>query len=128
MTVNDKWGDNHVGDPVDRAASWADLLPAVMVLIAGLIGIVLVTLLTASVPGQYLVIARPGLDQADVLDLVYRANGGVLGFGGLSNIAIVASDDPGFKQTVIAGGALFVLPSPRLLGCFSPVEGLSHEF
>ena len=117
----DKRGYNQAGRLADRAAGWPDILPAIVLLVAGIFGIAAVTLWVASVPGQYLVITRPGLGQADVLDLVYRANGGVLGFGGLSNIAIVASDDPAFKQTVIAGGALFVLPSPRLLGCFSPV-------
>ena len=106
----------------DRKPGWTDVLPAFLVLIVGLIGVAVMTLVTDSVPGQYLLVMRPGVGKAAIIDIIYQAKGGVVGFGSLPNLAVAASDDPDFKQAALAGGAFLVLPSPRLLGCFTKTE------
>ncbi|MFD1880892.1 hypothetical protein [Paracoccus pacificus] len=100
-----------------------DYLPAVGLLLAALMALIVFNLLSTAVPGQYLIIARPGIGRVEMLDIVFRANGGVVGFGGLSNVAIAASADPGFSKAVRVPGVWLVMPSPRLLGCFTPLGG-----
>ena len=71
----------------------------------GLAGLATASILTSTVPGQYLILARPGTATGAILDMVYRARGGIVGFGGLPGIALAASDDPGFAEAVRAEGA-----------------------
>lgn len=106
-----------------QGTRWVDIIPALAVLMLGLAALVAATLLLSAAPGQYVVVTRPGTDRVQVMDMVYRAGGGVTGFGGLSNIALATSDDPGFGDAAHAGGAWLVLPSPRLLGCSATGKG-----
>ena len=106
-------------DPFDEPpAGWMDFAPALALLLAGIVALAGVTLVASPVQGQYLVLA-PGAGGAQLTDLVYRAGGGVVGLGGLRGIAIAASDDPKFRDAMLAQGAWAVLPSSRLLGCFT---------
>lgn len=104
-------------------AGWRDYAPAFGLLVVVLIALAIGNLMANPVPGQYLVVTRPGLDRFEMLDIVFRANGGLVGTGGLSNIAVAVSEDPGFAAAMRDQGAWLVLPSPRLLGCFTPTEG-----
>ena len=71
---------------------------------------------------QLLVIGPPTLDRGGVNDIVWQAGGAVVGAGGLPNIAVAVADRPDFAKALTAAGAWLVLPSPRLLGCFSQVD------
>lgn len=84
---------------------------------AGLAALAVATLLSSAVPGHFVVVTRPGLKPGQIMDLIYRAGGGVTGFGGLPNLALAISDDPGFQGAARAQGAWLVLPAPRFLGC-----------
>lgn len=120
----DRRGNLHANSLAEPEADWRDVMPALAALAVGLICLVLGTLLTKTIPGQYLVVTPLDAGRVEMLELVYAANGGVVGFGGLPNIAIATSVDPGFKQAALAGGALFVMPSPRLLGCITLGDGV----
>ena len=110
-------------DPLDEpSAGWMDFAPALALLLAGVVALAVATLAASPVQGQYLVLA-PGAGGARLTDLVYRAGGGVVGLGGLRGIAIAASDDPYFRDALKAQGAWAVLPSSRLLGCFTDERG-----
>lgn len=98
-----------------------DMLPAGILALLELIGLVLASLSAGHSTGQYLVIAAPW--QAQVADLVWRAGGGVTGFGNLSPVAVAMSDQPGFAGMLRKQGAWIVLPAPRALGCFHPRDG-----
>lgn len=104
----------------DRAVGWRDYVPAIGLLVVGLGGLTVGNLLATPVPGHYLVMTPPGMTRFEILDLVFRAHGGLVGIGGLPNIATAVSDDPAFPAALRAEGAWLVLPSPRLIGCFSP--------
>lgn len=106
-----------------REPGLGDLAPAILFLVIGIPALVLGSLMTSTVPGQYLVITGPGADRGELLDLVHRSNGGVVAFGGLPGIAIAASEDPGFTETVRAEGAWLAIPSPRLIGCIIETDG-----
>jgi|TARA_B100001765_G_scaffold214269_1_gene181900 hypothetical protein len=118
--VTDEIVETGAPAPGEQSSGWADALPALVLLVLGLAGLATATILTSTVPGQYLILARPGTATGAILDMVYRARGGIVGFGGLPGIALAASDDPGFAEAVRAEGAWIVLPSPKLLGCFGP--------
>ena len=68
----------------------------------------------------------PALDRDGVNAIVWQAGGAVIGSGGLPNIAVAAATRPDFAQALMAAGAWLVLPSPRLLGCFSESGGIGH--
>ncbi|WP_378944690.1 hypothetical protein [Paracoccus sp. R86501] len=107
----------------EAPASWIDFAPALALLLAGIVALAVATLVASPVQGQYLVLA-PGAGGGQLTDLVYRAGGGVVGLGGLPGIAIAASDDPDFRSAMKAQGAWAVLPSSRLLGCFTDDRGV----
>ena len=77
-----------------------------------------------SVGLQYLVEFRNGQDYKAAED----PNGEVpvIGSGGLPNIAVAAATRPDFAKALTAAGAWLVLPSPRLLGCFSASGGATE--
>ena len=104
--------------PGGQDTRWRDLAPALVLLCVGLAGIAVATLLTTAVPGQYLIVAPFGTAQGQVLDMVFRAGGAVIGFGGIPNIVIAASSDAGFTDAMRAEGAWLAMPSPRVPGCF----------
>lgn len=121
MTVVNDWKTCQGIPLAEPKAGWADIMIAVAIAFIGIIAVVIATLLATAIPGQYVIVAPLGHGRGDLLDIVYRADGGVTGFGGFQNIAIAASDNPDFSSAAVDGGAWFVLPAPRLLGCFTPV-------
>ena len=103
-----------------------ELLPAITLALIGLVWLISATLAGKDVSrqgvgGQLLVIGPPALDRAGVNDIVWQAGGAVVGAGGLPNIAVAIADRPDFAKALTAAGAWLVLPSPRLLGCFSQI-------
>ena len=103
----------------EKSAGLKDLWPAVALGLTGLVWLAGTTLAGAGIGGQLLVIGPPAIDRTGVNGIVWQAGGAVIGHGGLPNIAIAASDQPDFAGALKAAGAWLVLPSPRLLGCFS---------
>lgn len=98
---------------VDFRALW----PAVFLALIGLMGLVAATLATGSVRGQYLVLSAPWRDREQIMDLVWRADGGVVGFGAAPFLTVAMSNNPNFVALARDQGAWLVLPSPILLGC-----------
>lgn len=119
------WHGNPVDgdDNDDTVFRVRDMLPAGILALLGLIGLVLASLSAGPSTGQYLVIAAPWQGREQVADLVWRAGGGVAGFGGLSSVVVAMGDGPGFAETLRAQWAWIVLPSPRGLGCFTAPDG-----
>ena len=92
--------------------------------LAGLVALAGHALTRPGAPGQFLVMTRPGLHRAQVLDLVHAAGGGVIAFGALPGLSVVLSGDDGFEDRVRQRGAWLVLPAPGSLGCVaSDAEG-----
>ena len=89
----------------------------------GSVGMGSVGMGSAGTGGQLLVIGPPSLDPDSVNSIIWQAGGAVMGTGGLPNIAIAAADRPDFARALTVAGAWLVLPSPRLLGCFSTGAG-----
>ena len=119
------WHGNPVDgdDNDDTVFRVRDMLPAGILALLGLIGLVVASLSAGPSTGQYLVIAAPWQGREQVADLVWRAGGGVAGFGNLSPVAVAMSDQPGFAGMLRKQGAWIVLPAPRALGCFTPRDG-----
>ena len=93
------------------------LWPALLLAALGFLGLAAGTLTANAVPGQYLVLAAPWRSPAQMLDMVWRADGGIAGFGALPGTAIAMTSLPDFADDVRALGECLVLPSPSLLGC-----------
>ena len=99
------------------------LLPALLLAAVGFVTLVVATLLTGGVSGQYLVIGPPWQDRAQMMDMVWQAQGGVVGFGALPFVAIAMTDRSDFTAALRDRGAWMVLPSPVLLGCATGADG-----
>ena len=110
----------------EKSAGLKDLWPAVALGLTGLVWLAGTTLAGAGIGGQLLVIGPPALDRDGVNAIVWQAGGAVIGSGGLPNIAVAAATRPDFAQALMAAGAWLVLPSPRLLGCFSESGGATE--
>lgn len=102
------------------------LWPAILLAAAGLLGLAAVQLSAADGSGQYLVIVAPWRTQAETIDMIGRADGGVAGFGAWSSVAIAMASGPDFPARLRAQGAWLVVPSPRILGCAAPVAGAAR--
>lgn len=106
-------------DDCDDSGRLRDFLPAALLAAVCIMGLTVASLVASPVKGQFLVIGPVLQGRGGVLDIVQRAEGGILGFGGLPNIAIAAADHPDFAQSLRDNGAWLVLPSPGPLGCFT---------
>lgn len=112
-------------DVFDDDFRLGDLVPAALLSGAVLFSIAIANLLMAEARGQYIVVLPGSYGQIGAIELVYRSQGGVAGFGVLSNIVLAFSDDPDFPAAMRAAGAWFVLPAPLLPGCIStPQESI----
>lgn len=110
--------------PESEGGALSALLPALTLALAGLVALAGHALTRPGPPGQFLVMTRPGLHRAQVLDLVHAAGGGVIAFGALPGLSVVLSGDEGFEDRVRQRGAWLVLPAPGSLGCVaSDAEG-----
>lgn len=110
--------------PETEGGALGALLPALALALAGLVALAGHALTRPGAPGQFLVMTRPGLHRAQVLDLVHAAGGGVIAFGALPGLSVVLSGDDGFEDRVRQRGAWLVLPAPGSLGCVaSDAEG-----
>ncbi len=101
----------------DRAGP-AAFLPALVLAALGFVALIGATLSTGGDgQGQYLILAAPWSGRAQMMDMVARADGGVVGFGAVPFLAIAMADRPDFDAAMRDQGAWLVLPSPVLLGC-----------
>ncbi|OYW85498.1 MAG: hypothetical protein B7Z20_08995 [Sphingobium sp. 32-64-5] len=99
------------------------MAPASALLLAGLIGLTTASLSASGRNGQYLVVAAPWSSLGQTINLLGSADGGLVEVGRFQNIAIAASSHADFAERARAAGAWFVLPSPRIAGCFDvPTE------
>ena len=112
-------GDISTADSLNSRA----LLPALLLAAVGFATLVLATLLTGGAAGQYLVIGSPWQGRVQMMDMVWQAQGGVVGFGALPFVAVAMTDRPDFAANLRDRGAWMVLPSPVLLGCATGANG-----
>lgn len=122
MCEYDGCGSARLAKPERDGSGLRDLLPACGLLVAGLLALVMATLLRDGVPGQYVVITAPGSSTRDAIETVAAADGSLIGTGGFSNIVIAASDRADFAETLRHSGAWFVFQAPRFLGCTTEGE------
>lgn len=95
-------------------------LPAVLLLIAGLAGLAIASLLDGRESGRYLVIAPPNATLADTINLVRAADGRLVQAGRFSNIVIAGSSQPNFAAALRKAGAWLAIAAPDRGGCLDP--------
>lgn len=96
---------------------WRDLAPALLLMVLGLGALGVAKLLDGTGSGQFLVVMAPGVPPHDTIVRVALAGGGVIDFGGLSNVVIAGATDAGFADRLRAAGAWLVVATPALAGC-----------
>ncbi|SDC37326.1 hypothetical protein [Belnapia rosea] len=96
---------------------WAPLLPAALLLLVSLAGLLVVGLLPAEGASQYAVLGPPWSRTGEMFALVDTAGGAVLDTGGWRNVVIAHSGDPGFASALYRAGAWLVLDAVTLRGC-----------
>lgn len=110
------------------APTWAQnahtLLPALALLVVGLGGLMIATLVPTGAGGQYAVVAPPWYTLARTIALAQKAGGAVSDAGGPANIIIVHGRGAGFEQALYAAGAWAVIDPMHLRGCagFAPAD------
>lgn len=100
------------------ASGLAALWPALLFAGVGIVALVVATLTVGGVKGEYLIFTAPWIGRAEMMDMVSRADGGVVGFGAVPFLAVAMAGRPDFTEAMWQQGAWLVLPSPVLLGCF----------
>lgn len=105
-----------------RRSAWLPLMPAVLLLMASLIGSMAVGLMPRSGATQYAVLGPPWLGAGRMLALVDEAGGVPLDTGGWANVVIARSDAPDFAAALYHAGAWLVLDAVRLRGCLGGVK------
>lgn len=112
--------------PDDRIVSrkpWSGLLPSVALLFGSVFAALLVGLAPAAGQTQFAVIAAPWWSLSRTAELVGAAEGDILDVGGLPNVVIAHSDDPGFVAALYRRGAWLVLDPVLLRGCLGGTRG-----
>ncbi|MBL6458762.1 hypothetical protein JMJ55_25845 [Belnapia sp. T6] len=92
-------------------------MPAALLLMASLFGIMAVGLMPRTGATQCAVLGPLWLGPGHMLALVDEAGGILLNTGGWHNVVIARSDDPGFAAALYRAGAWLVLDAVRLRGC-----------
>lgn len=102
---------------------WSGLLPAAVLLLGSLAAALPAGLAPAAGQTQFAVIAAPWWSLSRTAELVGAAEGDILDIGGLPNVVIAHSDDPGFVAALYRKGAWLVLDPVLLRGCLGSVKG-----
>lgn len=100
-----------------RRSAWVPLIPAVLLLMASLIGSMAIGLMPRAGATQYAVLGPPWLGPGRMLALVDEAGGVPLDTGGWPNVVIAHSDAPDFAAALYRAGAWLVLDAVQLRGC-----------
>ncbi|MGE4322614.1 MAG: hypothetical protein AB7E60_06235 [Sphingobium sp.] len=116
-------GSTDTPHPAARHSRWHGVtawLPAALLLVTGLAGLAVVSILNGNASGPYLVIAPPGASLADTINLVGAADSRLVQAGRFPNMVIAASDQPDFAATLRKAGAWLAIPAPERGGCALP--------
>ncbi|NHF73270.1 hypothetical protein [Paracoccus xiamenensis] len=98
-------------------------MPALFLAASGFIALIVATFLVKGAGGQYLVLSAPWSGRAEMMEMVFRADGGVVGFGAVPFLAVAMAARPDFGVEMRKQGAWLVLPAPALLGCSGDAKG-----
>lgn len=97
------------------------LVPAALLLAAGLAGLAAASSAGAGGTGSYAVIASPGSTLADSINIVRAADGRLVQPGRFANIVIARSDRRDFPDALRRAGAWAVIDAPSPGGCLAPL-------
>ena len=104
-----------------RRARLRTVLPAALLLLAGLCALVAASLTGVRGPGTYAVVAPPGSRLADAVEIIRAADGRLVRPGRFANIAIARSARPDFAQALRRAGAWAVIDATGQGGCLAPL-------
>jgi hypothetical protein len=99
------------------------VVPAALLLLAGLCALVAASLSGAGGPGTYAVVAPPGSRLGDAIAIIRAADGRLVQPGRFANIAIARSARPDFAQALRRAGAWAVIDAAGQGGCLAPIRG-----
>jgi hypothetical protein len=102
---------------ITKRRGWRELATAVALLIVSAVGIVAAALSPSGNRGQYAVVTPPWYDRSETIGLVAIAGGDIIDFGGLRNVVIAHSENPGFVRGLYLAGAWLVIDPVGLRGC-----------
>lgn len=103
--------------PGPRGSGLLASLPAFLLLAFSLLGALVVGLTPRAGQAQLAVIGAPWMGLDRMAELVAAADGRIVEAGGLSNVIVAQSDDPGFTAALYRAGAWLVLDPVVLRGC-----------
>lgn len=93
-----------------------DWFPALCLGFVLLAVLVTVQVTRPGVDGQFLIVTDPRAGDLGLMDIAWRAGGGLLRSGTIPGTGIALSDDPGFAARLRSEGAWLVLPNAADLG------------
>jgi hypothetical protein len=98
---------------------WSGLLPALALLLSSVLGALVAGLVPAAGQTQVAVVTAPWWGLMRTVEMIGAADGTILDAGGLPNVVIAHSDDPGFVDALYRAGAWLVLDPVLLRGCLA---------
>ena len=105
----------------------SDLGPALALLFAGLLAVMVASAYAAGRDGLYLVVATPQAKFSQTLGLLYESGGNLLAASRFPNVVIASSDQTDFAKRARQAGAWLVLPSPFGAGCSASILGRQNQ-
>jgi hypothetical protein len=103
--------------PAPATGRVAAILPALVLLLAGLAALAWASLPPLRPGVQVVVIAAPGTSRLHTLAMVVGAQGALVAPGRLANVAFAISPRADFPAALRREGIWFVFAAPRLAGC-----------
>jgi hypothetical protein len=96
---------------------WAGLLPAATLLLSSTLGLLIIGSAPQAGQTQLAVVAAPWKSLVQTAEMIGAADGVIVEAGGLPNVIIAHSDDPGFVDALYRAGAWLVIDPILLRGC-----------
>lgn len=109
-----------MGNTPPAGRGWGAWLPAGLLLVAGLIALLIASILDGRPDGAYLVIAPSGATLAETINLVRAADGRLVQAGRFPNMVVAGSDRPDFAAAARRAGAWLAIAAPYDSGCVTP--------
>lgn len=95
-----------------------DLLPAILLLVIGLLALAYAMLQPTGTTKQFGVFLNPWADVSEAVNLLNQAQAQILSFSERTNIAVVYAERMDAVEALYAAGAWFVFEPAQSLTCF----------
>jgi hypothetical protein len=103
-------------------------MPAILLSVASTVAMLAIVLTPDPSTSSFAVITPPWFDSARTMGLIESAGGSIVDMGGMPNIIVAHSNDPGFVKSLYRAGAWLVVNPLGAGGCAGAISGKLKTF